>query len=96
MAGKREVDFVVGRAGIEVKWQERVDTKDFPRVGLRDKILLCKEGVRYVEKGNLAIVPVPLFLLGISQPGVRGVDPAMKELGVCPDCEEVFEAEEDY
>ena len=23
-------------------------------------------------------------------------DPTMKELGVCPDCEEVFEAEEDY
>lgn len=62
---------MVGRAGIEVKWQERVDAKDFPRVGLRDKILLCKEGVRYVEKRNLAIVPVPLFLLGISRPGVR-------------------------
>jgi len=69
LTGKREVDFVVGGAGIEVKWQERVDAKDFPRVGLRDKILLCKEGVRYVEKGNLAIVPVPLFLLGISRPG---------------------------
>lgn len=23
-------------------------------------------------------------------------DPTIKELGVCPDCEEVFEAEEDY
>jgi len=23
-------------------------------------------------------------------------DPTIKELGVCPDCEEVYEAEEDY
>jgi hypothetical protein len=66
LAGKREVDFVVGGAGVEVKWQERVDAKDFPRVGLKDKILLCREGVRYVEERNLTIVPVPLFLLGIS------------------------------
>ena len=27
---------------------------------------------------------------------VQRRDPTIKELGACPDCEEVFEAEEDY
>ena len=65
LAGGREVDFVVGGTGVEVKWQERVDARDFPRVGLRDKILLCKEGLKFIEERNLTIIPAPIFLLGL-------------------------------
>jgi len=30
-AGKRELDFVVGEAGVELKWQEHASPGDFPR-----------------------------------------------------------------
>lgn len=29
-------------------------------------------------------------------PGCANRDPTIRELGVCPDCEETYEAEEDY
>ncbi|WP_048150621.1 ATP-binding protein [Palaeococcus ferrophilus] len=60
--GSREVDFVTPHFGVEVKWQGRVSPSDFPRVGIKNKILLSKEGLDFVEGRNLAIIPVPLFL----------------------------------
>lgn len=64
-SGKREVDFICGDAGVELKWQERTSTKDFPRVALRDKILLSKRDLEYVEGHNLTMIPAPVFLLAL-------------------------------
>lgn len=59
LRNRRELDFVSGEVGIEVKWQERVSASDFPAGGFRHKILLSK---KEVEFGDVCIVPVPLFL----------------------------------
>lgn len=64
-SGKREVDFVQGNAGVELEWQERASAKDFPRTGIRDKILLCKRGLDYMEERNLVLISAPIFLLGL-------------------------------
>jgi len=61
--GKREVDFVTKRFGVEVKWQNKVKASDFPRVGIKNKLLLSKKNMEFVEGRNLAIIPVPLFLI---------------------------------
>ena len=61
--GKREVDFVTKRFGVEVKWQNKVKVSDFPRVGIKNKLLLSKKDTEFVEGKNLAIIPVPLFLI---------------------------------
>ncbi len=61
--GKREVDFVTKRFGVEVKWQNKVKASDFPRVRIKNKLLLSKKNMEFVEGRNLAILPVPLFLI---------------------------------
>ena len=61
--GKREVDFVTKKFGVEVKWQNKVKASDFPRVGIKNKLLLSKKDTEFVEGKNLAIIPVPLFLI---------------------------------
>jgi len=61
--GKREVDFVTKKFGVEVKWQNKVKASDFPRVGIKNKLLLSKKDTEFVEGRNLAIIPVPLFLI---------------------------------
>jgi len=66
-SGKKEVDFICGDVAVEVKWQERTSPSDFPRVPFPNKILLCKSGLEYVEERNLAMVPVPIFLVGLKQ-----------------------------
>ncbi|MDI6819851.1 MAG: ATP-binding protein [Candidatus Hodarchaeaceae archaeon] len=60
---KREVDFVVGDVGIEVKWQTAAGASDFPKVGIKNKVLLGGEHIYYLEKINLVAAPVPAFLL---------------------------------
>lgn len=60
---RKEVDFILKDVGIEVKWQKNVSEKDFPRIGLKKKFLLSKNDFDFVRKRNLAIVPVPVFLL---------------------------------
>ena len=60
--GSKEVDFIAGNLGIEVKWRKSVSSSDFPRVGIKNKILLSKADLDFVESRNLAIIPVPLFL----------------------------------
>jgi len=47
--GKREVDFVTKRFGVEVKWQNKVKVSDFPRVGIKNKLLLSKKDMEFVE-----------------------------------------------
>jgi len=60
--GSREVDFIAGNLGIEVKWRKSVSPSDFPRVGVKNKLLLSKTDLEFVESKNLAVIPVPLFL----------------------------------
>lgn len=62
-SGRREVDFIIGDAGVEVKWQAAAGAGDFPRVGIKNKILLGRENIDYSGKINLAVAPVPVFLL---------------------------------
>lgn len=61
-SGRKEIDFLIGETGIEVKWQP-VRPSDFPRLAVKNKILVGKEGFEYVEKANLVVLPVPVFLL---------------------------------
>jgi len=61
-SGRKEIDFLIGETGIEVKWQP-VRPSDFPRLTVKNKILVGKEGFEYVEKANLVVLPVPVFLL---------------------------------
>ncbi|WP_297506031.1 ATP-binding protein [Thermococcus sp.] len=61
-SGSREVDFVTPYFGVEVKWRKRVRPQDFPRVGIKNKILLSKDKLEFLEGSNLAIIPVSLFL----------------------------------
>ncbi|WP_087036085.1 ATP-binding protein [Thermococcus litoralis] len=61
--GNKEVDFVTKIFGVEVKWQNKVKASDFPRVGIKNKLLLSKKDMEFVEGRNLAIIPVPLFLI---------------------------------
>ncbi|AFL95071.1 hypothetical protein CL1_0866 [Thermococcus cleftensis] len=62
LSGSREVDFITPGFGVEVKWRNRVRPSDFPRVGIREKILLSKDRLEFIEGKNLAIIPVSLFL----------------------------------
>ena len=59
----REIDFITKDFGVEVKWQNKVKPSDFPRVGIKNKILLSKGKLDFIEGRNLAIIPVPLFLV---------------------------------
>ena len=61
--GSREVDFITPQFGVEVKWQNRVRGSDFPRVGVKNKLLLSKKDIEFIESRNLAVIPAPLFLL---------------------------------
>ncbi|ODS39486.1 MAG: hypothetical protein A7316_05425 [Candidatus Altiarchaeales archaeon WOR_SM1_86-2] len=58
----KEVDFHIANTGIEVKWQKKVDKRDF-KIEFKNKILLSKTDFEFFEKENLIIVPVPVFLL---------------------------------
>ncbi len=61
-SGKREVDFVIGGFGFELKWQNDVSKADFPNVGLRDKVLLSKKTLDIKNTDGITILPLPLFL----------------------------------
>ena len=61
-SGSREVDFITPNFGVEVKWRKSVGPSDFPRVGIKEKILLSKNKLEFIEGKNIAVIPVPLFL----------------------------------
>lgn len=61
-SGSRGVDFVTPHFGVEVKWRRRVRPQDFPRVGIKNKVLLSKDKLEFFEESNLAVIPAPLFL----------------------------------
>ncbi|MHB1830647.1 MAG: ATP-binding protein [Candidatus Micrarchaeaceae archaeon] len=61
-SGKREVDFVIGDFGFELKWQNEVSKADFPNAGLKDKVLLSKKTLDIKTTDGITILPLPLFL----------------------------------
>ncbi|MBU5678756.1 MAG: ATP-binding protein [Candidatus Aenigmatarchaeota archaeon] len=63
---KKEIDICFGDFGIEVKWQEGVSFKDFPKVDIKNKIILSKDILNFDEANNILILPVSLFLSLIS------------------------------
>jgi predicted AAA+ superfamily ATPase len=60
---RKEIDIVFENFGIEVKWQEKVSQKDFPKVEIENKILVSKDDFEFEESKNLAIIPASIFLL---------------------------------
>ncbi len=61
-SGKREVDFVIGDFGFEVKWQNEVSKSDFPNVELKGKVLLSKKTLETENADGITILPLSLFL----------------------------------
>ena len=59
---KKEIDICFDDFGIEVKWQERVNFNDFPKIDIKNKILLSKNKMEFDKERNLLIIPVSLFL----------------------------------
>lgn len=59
---RKEIDVCFDDFGVEVKWQEKVNSKDFPRIDVENKVLLSKNKMEFDEKRNLLIIPVGLFL----------------------------------
>lgn len=59
---KKEIDFYIENSGVEVKWQKKVGKEDFPRLELKNKILLSKDQSEFF--GNeMVIIPASIFLL---------------------------------
>jgi predicted AAA+ superfamily ATPase len=59
---RKEIDICFGNFGIEVKWQDKVTTKDFPKVEVKNKIILSKDRLDFDKKHNILIVPASLIL----------------------------------
>lgn len=64
---RKETDFVLKDGnkfvGIELKWQNKVDKRDFNNFGLfRSRMLLSKREFEFDKENNLFIIPVYLFL----------------------------------
>jgi len=62
---RKEIDVCFDDFGIEVKWQEKVNSKDFPNIDIKNKILLSKNKMEFDKKQNLLIIPLDLFLCTI-------------------------------
>jgi len=60
---RKEVDFFIESCGIEVKWQSKLTPKDFPKIDLKQKILLSKSDFQFFEKEKILILPVSVFLI---------------------------------
>ena len=57
---RKEIDFCFRNFGIEVKWKEDVTPKDFPRVGVKNKVIVSKKTFEFHK--NLLIIPASLLL----------------------------------
>jgi len=63
----KETDFVLKKnnkiIGIELKWQNKVDKRDFNNFGLfNNRILLSKKNLEFDKRNNFLIIPAYLFL----------------------------------
>ncbi|ASJ17512.1 hypothetical protein A3L04_10760 [Thermococcus chitonophagus] len=52
LVARKEVDFVTKYFGVEIKWQSTVTPSDFPRVPIREKILLSRHDLAFHEPRN--------------------------------------------
>ncbi|MGB9703501.1 MAG: ATP-binding protein, partial [Candidatus Micrarchaeales archaeon] len=59
---KKEIDICFKDFGVEVKFQESVKESDFPKVPIKNKILISKNQFDFIEKRNLLIIPASIFL----------------------------------
>ena len=59
---KKEIDFYLEGSGIVVKWQNKVEKRDFPAVQLQNKILVGKDQFEFYED-EMIILPTCVFLL---------------------------------
>jgi len=59
---RREIDVAFNNFGIEVKWQEKVTSEDFPKTFIKNKIIISKKDFDFVKDENLLILPASLFL----------------------------------
>jgi hypothetical protein len=57
---KKEIDFILDKSAIEVKWQNAPNSSDFPKSDFKFKFLLTKKTLDL--KGEIKLIPVPLFL----------------------------------
>lgn len=77
----KETDFAVLKnnrklVGIEVKWKNNVDKKDFPnRHRFREKILVSKKDLQYIKRENILIIPAPLLLLQLKTHPIYSLTP---------------------
>jgi len=62
----KEIDFVFDNIGIEVKWQNKINFQDFPKIEIKDKILLTRSNFEYLKKEKFLMLPVCIFLLAIN------------------------------
>jgi len=61
-SGAKEVDFVIGDYGFEVKWQNKAHASDFPKISIRNKILLTKKIFEENNDQRVKCIPIPIFL----------------------------------
>jgi len=59
---RKEIDVAFNNFGIEVKWQEKVTSGDFPKTFIKNKIIISKKDFDFVKDENLLILPASLFL----------------------------------
>lgn len=63
LSQEKEIDFLIDKTAIEVKWQGKIDFKDFGKNRFKNNILLSKSNFDFSEKEKILILPVSLFLL---------------------------------
>lgn len=60
---RKEIDICFNNFGTEIKWQEKISEADFPKVAVKNKILVSKEDLEFIKEKNLAVIPASLFLI---------------------------------
>lgn len=58
----KEIDFILNKTAIEVKWRAKTSFKDFGKITLKNNILLSKSNFDFKEKDKILIIPASLFL----------------------------------
>jgi len=61
-SNRKEVDFIVENLGIEIKIG-KVGGRDFPKIEIRNKVLLSKDSMEDFGIGRVKVVPISSFLL---------------------------------
>ncbi|MCS7384450.1 MAG: ATP-binding protein [archaeon GB-1867-097] len=59
---RKEVDACFNNFGVEVKYKGGVTFKDFPKINVKNKVLVSRNELNFDEERNIAIVPASLLL----------------------------------